>query len=295
VEEKAKEPIKLIINPNSKPLRVRIFLSSMLRILEEGGYEADIYWTRGSEDTTAVAQEAAASGRYRVIVAGGGDGTANEVINGVVGHPVTLGLLPLGTSNVLMRELGIPLDPLKAARLIVKGHRKRFDLGRVNNRYFALMVSCGYDAYSIEKTSLWIKRIAGKYAYILAGFVHYCQYRPRLIRVTLDGASMEGTFVVISNARLYGGNYQLTPEARMDDGLFDVFIYKGRSKGRFFYFGLRVMAKRSGHFADVGYYRARKVHLESDERVPCQADGDLIGDLPRDVEIVPKAIEIICP
>lgn len=289
-----KKRMKFIVNPNSKPLKVAFFLQSLVHKFEKGGYEVDLYKTTGQGDATRVAREAKASGDYDIVVAGGGDGTVNEVLNGLMPDPPKMGIMPLGTSNVLARALNIPLLPTRAADAILSGVSKKIDVGLANDRYFAIMLSCGYDAYAIEKTSLKIKRFTGKYAYIWAGIKSIYHFQAPRIHIEADGRPFDSDamIIVISNAHLYGGNYQLTPEAKIDDGLFDVFIYNGTSITRLIYYGLRVLSHLPLNYRDTIRFRARHLRLESRHRVLYQGDGDLFGELPVTVEVIPKALEV---
>ncbi len=292
---KSKKKMKLIVNPNSKPLKVAFFLQSIIRKFEEAGYDVDVYKTRGGGDAIEVARRAKESGYYDIVVAGGGDGTVNEVLNGLMPDPIKMGILPLGTSNVLARALCLPLSPLKAADAIVSGVSKKIDVGLANDRYFAIMLSCGYDAYAIEKTSMRVKRFTGKYAYIIAGIKSIYHFRAPRIHIVADGKPMDSDamIIVISNAHLYGGNYQLTPEAKIDDGIFDVFIYNGTSIWRLFYYGLRVMSHLPLNYRDTIRFRARELYLEANRRVLYQGDGDLFGELPVKVQAIHLALEIV--
>jgi len=271
-----------------------VFLPKILRMFEERGIGIDLSRTSGSGDATRIAREAKDSGTYDLVIAAGGDGTMNEVLNGLMPDPPKMAILPLGTSNVLARALRIPLHPLKAAEAILSGSSRKIDVGVANGRYFAIMLSCGYDAYAIEKTNLKVKRFTRKYAYIWAGVKSTVRFHAPRVRIVADGRRMENDtlIVVISNAHLYGGDYQLTPNAKIDDGLFDVFVYKGSSVVRLLYYGLRIMAHLPVNFPDTVRFRARELELSADRRVLYQGDGDLFGELPVRISILPRSLEV---
>ncbi|OQX58584.1 hypothetical protein DRQ15_09770 [candidate division KSB1 bacterium] len=292
-EKKGK--LKLILNPTSKPLKILVFLQQIIKQFNDEGYEVDVYRTQGNGDATEVARQTAISGEYETIIAAGGDGTVNEVINGIIGYSIKLGLLPLGTSNVLMRTLNLPLQPLKAAKLITQGYTHKIDVGKANGRYFALMISCGYDAFAIEQTSMLAKKIIGKYAYVWAGLTKLYCYKPHRISLKIDGKDYPktGIFVAICNARSYGGNYQLCPEAKMDDGQLDILLVSSNSMMQLLYYAFRVILKLPLEYRDTIRPRAREIMLNASGRVPYQADGDIFGQLPVKVEVVPQAIEVI--
>lgn len=293
-----RKPVKtiLIINPSCRPRKIKKCLSTIVGILRDNNFSVDIYYTQGYGDATVAAREFVTAG-YDMVIVLGGDGTVNEVINGIADYQVTLGIIPLGTSNVLARELKIPLDPLESTELIVKGKRKRCDLGKVGNRYFSLMVGCGFDAYTVSKTNMKVKKIFGRYAYILAGLYHILRYKPQEIQLNLDDGKVyeSGTFVVISNAHFYGGEYELTPNAKIDDGYLDACVLQAMRIFRYFYFLFGLLRKKHLLHKDVRCYRFRRAELRSQYPIPLQADGDIIGDLPAEIEVIPKAIDIICP
>ena len=289
--------LEIILNPISKPLKILLYLKPAIEILERAGYTVDIHKSVYFGDAEEEARRAARSGKYDLLVAAGGDGTYNQVINGISGTDMPLALMPLGTSNVLMRSLKFPLNPVEAARVIVEGQLKKWDLGQINGRYFAIMTSFGLDAYATEHTNLKLKRIIGKYAYIWSAVRNLTSYRPYPMSLTLDGhpTSYRPIFVNVANAPLYGGEYRLTPNARMDDGQLDVFIFDSRNIYRLLYFALRVILKFPLNLPEISIHRARRVEITAPGRVPYQVDGDTMGNLPAQISIHPRAIRIITP
>lgn len=276
-------------------MKVSLFLHAIVTKFEKGGYEVDVYKTQGHGDAINAAREAASSKEYDLVVAGGGDGTINEVLNGLLPSPIKLGILPLGTSNGLARELNIPLNPFKSVDAILSGGSEFIDIGIANGRYFGVMLGCGFDAYAIEQTNLRMKRFTGRYAYVFAGLKSIYKYKSHRIKVIADGQKLENDaiFVVVSNAQLYGGKYVLTPEASTNDGEFDVFLYTGTSLTRLIYYGLNLIVHRSPNSKDTMRFRAKNLVLHAEKRVPYQADGDALGELPVQVQIIPSAVEIL--
>jgi len=292
-----KPPVKtkIIVNPDSNPRILKKHLRRSLRILKENGFKLSVTFTKGPGEVLLVAQKAAEEG-FDVIIGVGGDGTANEIINGIVFKDITLGLLPIGGSNVLARELGIPMNLLEAARVIVRQSRRKIDLGWIDGRYFSMMASCGYDAYAISRTNLKIKKIIRRYAYLWAGIKDFLGYIPTEIDLVLDNGKVveKGTFVVVSNTHFYGGTHQMTPFAEIDDGFLDLCIYQGKSQLGLVRFALSMLSKQHLNMKNVKYYRVRKVELSSVKKTLVQVDGDPIGELPMISKIVPDAIEIFC-
>ncbi|MBN1783190.1 diacylglycerol kinase family lipid kinase [bacterium] len=284
---------KVFVNPDSKPGRIKRYLKPALSILRNNGFDLSVYFTKASGEIQSRAKQAVED-QYDAIIVAGGDGTLNEGINGILPSDVLLGILPFGGSNVLARELRIPLNPLEAATVIARKHTKRIDLGVINGRYFSMMASCGYDAYTISRTSRKIKRIIHRYAYVWAGIKDFFGYRPSNIHVDLDhGKTTDfGTFVVLGNTHFYGGFHQLTPFAEVDDGFLDVCVYKGKTQIGLMRFVLRMLAQKHLSMRDVRYYRTREVSLSAEVPTLVQVDGDILGHLPMTARIAPKVLEV---
>jgi YegS/Rv2252/BmrU family lipid kinase len=285
--------VKVIVNPDSKPRRVKRYLKPSVGVLKENGFQVSIHFAKKPGEIQGVARDSVGQGFEAVIIAGG-DGSLNEGINGIVGTGVPIGILPFGGSNVVARELGMPLHPVGAAGVIVKRRTRKIDLGIINDRYFAMMASCGYDAYAVSRTSMKIKKIIHRYAYVWAGLKDFMGYKPTLISLDLDRGKVieQGTFVVIANTHYYGGLHQVTPYAEIDDGFLDVCVYKGKFQLGLVRFALNVLSKQHLSMKNVRYYRVQRVELHSSRRTLVQVDGDLLGELPMTAEIVPGAMDI---
>lgn len=286
---------KVIVNANSKPRRIKRYLRSALRIIHNNGFDLSVQFTKAPGDGFSMAMEAAQNG-YEAVLVAGGDGTANEALNGLVGKNVRFGILPFGGSNVLAREMGLPMHPIQAAEVLARKKTRCIDLGVIDGRYFSMMASCGYDAYTVSRTSRKVKKIIHRYAYLWAGVKDFVGYRPTEILVTLDnGKAVESaTFVVVSNTHFYGGSHQLTPFAEMDDGYLDVCLYQGRYQLGLVQFVLRMMSQNHLTMNDVKYYRVQSVELRAKKHTLVQVDGDILGSLPMKAQVVPNAVEVFC-
>lgn len=286
---------KVIVNPDSNPGKLKRYLRPAIKILRENGFKLSITFTKGPNEVYPLARKAVAEG-FEVVIAVGGDGTANETINGIIGKDVSLGLLPIGGSNVLARELGIPMNLTEAARVIIRKSKRKIDLGWIDGRYFSMMASCGYDAYAISRTNLKIKKFIRRYAYLWAGIRDFLGYKPTEITLILDKGKVveRGTFVVVSNTHFYGGTHQVTPFAEIDDGFLDLCIYQGKSQLGLVRFALHMFWRQHLYLKNVKYYRVRRVELSSSKKTLVQVDGDYLGELPMTSKIVPKALNVFC-
>ena len=286
---------KVIVNPDSNPRVLKRHLRPALRILRNSGFQLSVTFTKGPGEVLPLAERATSQG-FDTVIAVGGDGTANETINGIVGTGVVLGLLPIGGSNVFARELGIPMKLTEAARVIARQSKRTVDLGWVDGRYFSMMASCGYDAYAISRTSLKVKKIIRRYAYAWAGIKDFLGYKPTEITLVIDNGRVveKGTFVVVSNTHFYGGTHQMAPFAEIDDGFLDLCIYQGKSQLGLVRFAIRMLWRQHLNMKNVKYYRIRRVEMSSEKKTLIQVDGDSLGELPMTSKIIPAALDVYC-
>ncbi|MFO7171208.1 MAG: diacylglycerol kinase family lipid kinase [Chloroflexota bacterium] len=260
------------------------------------GWRVDLQPTHEPGDGVRIAREAAERG-YDVVVAAGGDGTINEVLNGLVGTNAALAALPVGTVNVWVREIGLPLQPRATAEALLQAQVRRIDVGRAGDRYFLLMAGVGFDAAVVGEVRPPEKRRLGIFAYVVRAIGVALRYRGARVRVTLDGRRVGGRvlLVVIGNSQLYGGVVKITARAIIDDGLLDVCIIKGSS---FLSVPLRLLSilrQRYNLDPKIEYHRARTVRVESRRGLPVQVDGDHIGQTPMTFEVLPGAVRALLP
>jgi len=256
-------------------------------------HHAKVEMTKGVGDAAKLAAIAAEEGRRRVVVAGG-DGTINEVVNGLGGADVTLGILPVGTMNVFAAELGIPTDLQAAWDVIEAGHTRRVDLARANSQYFVQLAGVGLDAQVVQATSWNFKKNFGPLSYVISAAQIAARKPPRLF-VEADGVTHEGSFVLVGNGRYYGGPFAFFKDAQIDDGKLDVLIFKNLGYldiAR--YLGTILMGTHTD-LADVAYFQTKKASVRSDETVPVEVDGEVIGTLPVTFRISSRRLRVFTP
>jgi len=265
-------------------------------IWREHGWQVDLQPTDGPGDGTRIAREAAAQG-YDVVVAAGGDGTVNEVVNGLAGTQTALGALPIGTVNVWVRELGLPLQPRAAAEALLECQPRAIDLGRAGERYFLLMCGVGFDAAVTAEVGPDEKRRLGIFAYFLRAFNLATRFRGTSARVILDGKLVRSRvlMIVLGNSQLYGGVVKVTSRASLDDGLLDVCIIKGRDLWSAPFRILSILRQRYNVDTKLEYHRAREVKISTRRALPVQVDGDHIGETPMTFQAVPGALIALLP
>ena len=263
------------------------------------GVDVELKLTTRPHEATELAARAAHNGSADVFVAGG-DGTINEVIQGLAGTKARLGIIPRGTGNVLARELGLPLDEQEAAAVAARGKSRRIHLGleidETNNvsRHFALMAGIGLDASIVRHVRPRLKKRIGKGAFWISGLSHLASWSPHPFKLEIEGREYTATFAAIGKAPRYGGDLAITPEARLDEPAFEVCIIA--TANRFRYLRLLSHALRAGMPRDnpaVKFVKTSVVRAYGN--APVQIDGELIGTLPMRFEIAPQSLEVIVP
>ena len=266
--------------------------------LRAAGWDVTVRRTAGRGDATTFARQAVAAGCDAVVVAGG-DGTVNEALQGLAGQRRTaLAVLPGGTVNVWATELGVTGHEAAIAREIARGRREVIDLGRVNDRYFLMMASAGFDAAANAEVAGALKRLkrwAGIVPYAISALATALRFRGPAAVLDIDGETIASRLlmVVAGNTRLYGGIAEITYQARADDGLLDVCVLTGRGPldlARRFW---SVLRRRQYADPAIIYRKARRVVLDPVRPLRVQADGEDIGLTPATFTVVPDALEVI--
>lgn len=261
---------------------------------DEAKIKLDIKFTKYPKHATKLAE--AAKDKYELIIVAGGDGTINEVINGMAESKATLVIIPFGSTNVLARELGIPNDPKKAAELISKGKKIKMDLGYAKtskeSRYFSMMLDVGPFAQVIKDTTPEFKKRWGKFAYPLRLIKLLFRYKWHKIYVK-HKAESTGYFVIIANIKYYGGEYEIADKANIRDGLLDLVIINRKNPWDIIVLIFSFTTGKLNKFLRKEYYRTKEAEIYSHHNMQIQVDGEVLGMAPVKVEIIPKAINVI--
>ena len=246
-------------------------------------------------EAEALARHAVEEGFAR-IVAAGGDGTVNHVANGIAGSDAALGLLPMGTVNVFAMELGLPSHNLKLCWDIIEGANVRLvDLPSANGKYFVQLAGVGLDAQVVKETSLALKRSFGPLSYLISA-AHIAARQPPKLFVESENASVdEGSFVLIGNGRLYGGPFPFFKHARIDDGLFDVVVFKRLGYLEIIKYLQDVVFSSDIRVPEIEYFQTRRLRVTSEQDVPVEIDGELAGNCPVDFQVQKKALRVLAP
>ncbi len=295
----------LIFNPTAGPRDTRQELERVIEYLSARGWQAVLRVTRKPGDAKQLAEAVAAAGCQAVFVAGG-DGTVNEVVNGLVGSSTAMGVLPVGTGNVWAKELRLPMLTLAhrdrlvvAARMLLEGEVRAVDVGRAGDRCFLVCAGIGIDAQvaaEVEPRTRSAKQM-GALPYLMAGLMVARDFSGVRTTVVIDGRTIRAKtiLVLVSNIQLYGGLVRITPEARLDDGQLDVRIFRGMGPSWVLRHTAGVFINRHLRDPKVTYHRGRRVTVYTADPCPIQLDGEPVGTTPMSIEVVPRALRVLVP
>jgi len=287
---------RVVLNPRAGNAEDMRALGAALDVWRARGWEVELIATQYAGHGVELAREAVRDG-FDIVTAAGGDGTVNEVINGLAYSKTALAVLPFGTVNVWVRELKLPLSPEAAAAALADGHTMSLDLGKAGERYFLLMAGVGFDAAVTRAVHPEAKRKLGLLAYVVQAVLTAREVRGTRCRIELDGRVVKGRvlMVVIGNSRLYGGFLQITHHATLTDGLLDVAVIMGQDVRSAPLHLLSILLRRYSFNPDMSYYRARHVYIKANEPLEVQVDGDVIGATPMSFEVAPSALRALTP
>jgi YegS/Rv2252/BmrU family lipid kinase len=251
--------------------------------------------TSRSGEAETLARRAADEGFER-IVAAGGDGTIHEVVNGLAGTEAALGLLPMGTMNVFATELGLPTHDLGLCwDIIENGNTRLVDLPNANDKYFAQLAGVGLDAQVVKETSLALKRSFGPLSYLIQAAQIAARVPPRLSIESENASIDEGSFVLVGNGRLYGGPFPFFKNAVNNDGLLDVIVFKRLGYLEIIRYLQNVLFSSEINAPEVEYFQTSRLRVTSDQPVPVELDGELVGTSPVEFGVQKQRLRVLAP
>lgn len=270
-------------------------LAETLKQLETLGVQVALRETRGPGDGETLCKEALEQESYSAVVAAGGDGTINEVTNGMLGAQTPLGIIPLGTVNLLAMEMDLHKDPEQVARTIAFGPARPIHVGWANERAFLLMVGAGFDGRVVAGVSSSLKKIIGKGAYAVAGLAEICFNLPAQLIVEVDGSEYEAAWAVVSNSSLYGGKFALAPSRNLQSPGFTVSLIPGKTQSALISGLTAVWRDRKAQKGWKQLHSVKRVTLKSEQNEQAQMDGDYFAPLPLTITQAAHSLDLIIP
>lgn len=285
--------ILLIYNPAAGGNR-RARFNRIVAVLREASCAPTIVETTGPGHAEALAR-AASPTDYDVVAACGGDGTINEVINGLAGKDLALGIIPLGTANVLAEEIGLARAPAKIAAALAEGPIRTVHVGRANGRRFTMMAGVGFDAVVVHGVSLKLKKWLGPLAYVWETVRQAAKYGFQPHEVTIDGVTYRPVSMVACKGRRYGGPFIAAPDASLSEDKFHVVLMNGRGWLSVVRYGIALALGRLAARRDVQLVAGREVIVRGSDGQPVQADGDIVATLPLRIALDPDPVRLVYP
>jgi|WetSurMetagenome_2_1015567.scaffolds.fasta_scaffold00488_17 diacylglycerol kinase (ATP) len=299
-------------------------------VLRERGFNVNVMLTSRRGDAESFARQAA-SMPDSLVIAAGGDGTYNEAANGLAGSETPLAILPLGTTSVLARELGIPLDHEKALDIAVNGRTQTVSIGKIAytttrknigdeqdfSRFFLLMTGIGIDADAVYGVNEKLKKFSGRVAYILSGIKEIAGFRPEgfemeaaikdhndieggnfrvnpdYVTLTETGLRASGYIAVVSKAACYGGDFVITPDAKMQEPFLYAFILHKKGRPALIRLLIAIISGKPLALKDISYFRTDELIINGTGRM--QIDGDYAGRAPAKIGLAKNSLKLVIP
>jgi diacylglycerol kinase family enzyme len=289
----------IVFNPVAGRRRASL-LWRVLDVLVANGVRLDLAETHRPGHAESLAREAAANGET-LIVAAGGDGTIAEVANGLIGSSARLGIIPLGTANVLAHELALPFAPSAVAAALAFGRTQVLwpglaqgtELGTQGRRLFVQMLGVGFDAHVVHTLPVGLKRVFGKGAYVIQTLHTLFRYDYAPIRIRVDGVETSAASVIVSKGVLYGGTYRLAADGRSGEPGFSVALFDNAGPGAALLYGAALPLNLLARAPGVRHMRAARIEVGGNRPLPVQTDGDPAGFSPLSIVDAPGPIRVV--
>lgn len=289
---------RIIYNPTSGKELFKRMLPDVLIKLEKAGYETSAYATEREGDATLEAERALKQ-QYDILIVAGGDGTLNEVVNGIAEHPnrPKLGVIPMGTVNDFGRALHLPNDIMGALDVIIEGHSTKVDIGKMNSRYFINLAAGGQLTQVSYETPSKLKSIVGSFAYYIKGFEMLPQMKAVDLRIEYDDKVFQGEALLflLGLTNSMAGFEKLVPDAKLDDGYYTLIIVEKANLAELGH--IMTLASRGEHtkHPKVIYEKAKSINISSYTEMQLNVDGEYGGKLPANFLNLERHIDVFTP
>lgn len=287
--------ILIVANPIAGRAGAERSAHKLFQFLNDSRMPAELFFTRMAGDARNRARVVDSGVRSVVIV--GGDGTINEVLNGLPDPSrIPIAILPAGTANMLAHELNLPSNPRLVARIIQEGMMKRIDMGLADGKRFLLLVSAGFDAMVTQEVSRSRGGALGYRGYLLPIARAVGRYRRPELEITVDGKQAAGGLVVVFSIRNYGGLFEIDAVAGHDSGHLDVCVFHGGNLPSVLRYSVALVTQKIPQLPDVTFLSGRNIRIEGKNGpVPVEVDGDYFGTTPVNITLKPAHVPILVP
>ena len=287
----------VISNPASCGEKDRKAIPDIQRELRENGIRCSFFMSQYPGYAEELSRRAKQDG-FQMVVACGGDGTIHEVVNGIIGTDIILGIIPMGRGRDLAENFGIDRNITSAIRNISRGSSRYIDVVGVNgDRYYLGVGGVGFDSEVNKWVNQGLQFIKGRFVYTIASLMKIPGFKFKSVRVEFDNGSIDGEILLVAfgNTRSYGGGMYITPNAEMDDGLLDICLIEKLSKLKLLYMFHKVFKGTHLQVAGVKSYRSKCIAVSSHTSLDLYGDGEFICKTPFTLEVIPKAIRVVVP
>lgn len=285
-----------IVNPVAGKGNGSKIIPIIKEVMDTYKYTYEIKITEKIGDAKLFAEEAKTK-NFSIIVSVGGDGTLHEVVNGMVGGPQKLGVIPAGTGNDFARTLNIPFNLREALEILAKKKSIPVDIGRLNGKHFVNFCSIGLDALIAQEANKIKKYFSSTYSYVIGVIKALGKFKSLKVDLIIDGIKYneEIMLIAVCNGAYYGGGMKIAPHAEVFDGQFDICVVRKMSKLKLLFLFPTIFKGEHVKYKEVKMYRGKGVQIFSTENMNVNADGEIIDNRPIKFEAVNKKIEVIVP
>ena len=286
--------IAIIYNPKAGQ-KGKEFLNRVVYLLEDNNLKTTFFVTKYPGNATELAEEISQNKKYKSIIAAGGDGTINEIINGIYGSNMPLGIIPLGTVSVLARDIGLKLTPGAVADALIQGNIKEIYPAIINGKCFSLMASVGVDASSVKNVNLGSKKKISKIAYVISFLREVLRSKFLCHSLKLNENIYKSYSTIIANGKLYAGEYVCAPEATIYDQYLYIVMLKKKGLVGLVKFFWAIFQNNTENSQQIEIVKTKKLSIFSDHAEDIQIDGEYFGQLPVTINASEKSINRIVP
>lgn len=285
--------VLVIFNPTAG--RGKQTLAAILDDLKRHGCVVSLRETTAPGDAGHIAEREGP--QHDVVAVAGGDGTINEVTNGLarLAAPPALAIIPFGTANVLAWEISLGTDAARVARTIAEGRPIEVYPGIVNGRRFVIMCGVGFDATVVAGVDSRLKRRWGKLAYVWRMMVEMVRYEFPTFTVTVDGVAYRAASAVIAKGHFYGGRFVCAPDARLTEPSFEVCLFLRGGAWHVLRYALGLALGRLCRMSTIRILRGQRIELSGPADAPIQADGEVVARLPATIHLQQQPMRLLCP